>query len=241
MTTSRFFASATFLAIAIVSPSVANASVIYVSTGPSLSGIPASLGTVDVTTGAYTQIGPTVLAAGDINQLQDIALDSNGNLFGVTNTRLYGLNPSTAAAAPIGFLTGQLTNVNALAFGANNTLCASGQGELYTINTSTGAATPVGTTTNGTVTYASAGDLAFLNGMLYMTTPAAVGPGDRRPAGRCQSQHRRNYAPWGDRIHRHSRSRVHRRYSLWVPEHKFLERGEQRAPADLVKSYKRAG
>ena len=161
--------------VSALAPILFGGMIAYVSTGPSLSGIPASLGTVDMTTGAYTQIGPTVLVAGDINQLQDIAIDSNGKR-GASRTSS-SLNPFTAAATPIGSLTGQLASVNALVFGANNTLYASGQGELYTINTSTGAATPVGATTDGTVTYGSTGDLAFINGMLYMTTPAAVGQG----------------------------------------------------------------
>ncbi len=117
-----------------------------------------NIGTVDVSTGTTTVIGNAGV------QLTDIAFDGSGNLYGITFDTLYSINKTTAAAAPIGNL-GVGQDVNGLTFSSGGTLYASGaSGNLYTVNTSTGAATALFDTG-----FASGGDLAFNNGVLYYT------------------------------------------------------------------------
>jgi len=125
-----------------------------------------NLGTVDVANGATTVIGN--MAAGTPNDtMTDIAFDPFGNLFGIGFGGIYSINPVTAAATFIG-LHGINTG-NALVFGSDGTLYAAGAGSmnLYTVNTGTGAAASL-----GNMGFASAGDLAFNGGNLYLASTA---------------------------------------------------------------------
>ncbi|MES2463472.1 MAG: hypothetical protein V4671_23105, partial [Armatimonadota bacterium] len=107
------------------------------------------LGTVDVNTGVYSNIG----SLGD--QLTDIAVAADGSLYGVSFTDLYSINATTGVATRIGS-TGQ-RGINALVF-QNNTLYAASNLNtgLYTLNVGTGAASFIGNTG-----FESSGDLAF--------------------------------------------------------------------------------
>jgi hypothetical protein len=118
------------------------------------------IGTVDVTTGAVSLVGN----AGVV--LTDMAYSPGGVLYGIDYSNLYTVNQGTGVATLVGSL-GIVPQVNSLVSGSDGTLYTVDKvtGGLYTVNPSTGAATLVGSTG-----FASAGDLAFFNGTLYMTS-----------------------------------------------------------------------
>jgi hypothetical protein len=125
------------------------------------------LGKVDVTTGTVTMVGDMGVI------LSDIAFAPNGDLYGIgfveidnlAPSTLYKIDPLTAAVTTIGLLG--LDGANALVFGVDGTLYTASSIDigLYSVNTSTGASSFLGTTG-----FASAGDLAFVNGNLYMSS-----------------------------------------------------------------------
>lgn len=119
-----------------------------------------NLGTVDVQTGAVTVIGNM-----GRDTMTDIAFDPSGDLYGVSFTGLYRINATTGASTLVGSLG--LNFSNALVFGQDGTLYMAGFGSnnLYTVDTTTGAATLIGNTG-----FASAGDLAFNGGALYLSS-----------------------------------------------------------------------
>ncbi len=124
------------------------------------------LATVHASTGAVHDVGQ-IKVGGTSVVMTDIAISSTGIMYGVdgmstTNSSLYQINPLTAAATYIGGLG---TNVNSLVFGLDGKLYAAND-SLWTVNTLTGSAFNKGN--SGTV-YHSDGDLAFLNGDLYLT------------------------------------------------------------------------
>lgn len=127
--------------------------------------------TVDPETQVTTIIGDTSLSGTNI-ELWDIAFSPSGDLYGISLDSLYRVNANTGALSLIGSLGGP--KVNALIFSDSGVLYAAGGNTmswndgvrtLYTINTTTGQATSVGTST-----FNSSGDLAFLNGDLYITS-----------------------------------------------------------------------
>jgi PEP-CTERM motif len=115
------------------------------------------LGKVDVATGAVTVVG----SMGRV--MTDIAFDPSGNLYGITFSALYSINPATAASTLIGNLG---TSLNSLVFAADGTLYGANN-RLFSINTGTGAATAIG---NGGDAYSSSGDLAFVGGNLLLSS-----------------------------------------------------------------------
>lgn len=117
-----------------------------------------NIGEVDVNTGKVTLIGGTGRA------LTDIAFAPNGTLYGIDYQNLYTINTQTATATYVGPLSGASGTTNSLVFGQNGTLYMATD-NLYTLNPSTGAATEV-----GSIGYTSGGDLAFVNGTLYLAT-----------------------------------------------------------------------
>jgi hypothetical protein len=118
------------------------------------------MGKVDGATGQVTLVGN----AGVI--LTDIGFDPHGNLFGVSFTTFYSVNQNTGVATAIGSLGP--TDANALVFSSAGTPYTMGfnSDNLYTINTGTGAATSIGHVSG----FASAGDLAFHDGTLYLAS-----------------------------------------------------------------------
>src|SRR6516164_1190001 len=84
-----------------------------------------SLYTIDVSTGAFTPVGPT----GAPQYFMDLAFDRHGRLYGVTTTLspsyipaiLYRINPRTGAATKLVDLVGS-SQVMGLAFGADGKL-----------------------------------------------------------------------------------------------------------------------
>lgn len=131
-----------------------------------------NLYTVDVETTVAEWIGNT----GQV--FTDIAFDSEGRLFGISNQSryltkmaLFEIDPEDASVVKIGDLgTGGF--VNALVFDENGTLWAAGDEYIITIDPSTGAGTIFSDAVSG---YGSAGDLAldeFLN--MFLTTDTGM-------------------------------------------------------------------
>jgi hypothetical protein len=121
------------------------------------------IGTVDLATGLFTQLGVTPVA------FTDIAISPDGIVYGVgANTNpnsLYQYNLHTGTSTLVGS-TGQF--INGLTY-SSGVLYGSGDTHIYTLNPNTGAATRLGTGSfpNG---YASSGDLDFTAaGTLYAT------------------------------------------------------------------------
>ncbi len=117
------------------------------------------LGTVNVETGETTVIGYTGVI------LTDIAFSPAGILYGISFTSIYTIDALTAVPTFIG--DHGIAEGNALVFNADGVLYAAGAGTsfLYTINPATGAGQAL-----GDIGFASAGDLAFYNGVLYMSS-----------------------------------------------------------------------
>ncbi len=116
-----------------------------------------NLGTVDVTTGKTDVIGNMGVV------MTDIAFDPAGNLYGITFDSLYSISKTTAASKFIGNLG---TGANSLVFDSTETLYAASS-SLYTIDVATGMASRVG---NGGDYYSSSGDLAFIDGELFLSS-----------------------------------------------------------------------
>lgn len=122
------------------------------------------LATVHTSTGGVHDVGQ-IAVGGTPVVMTDIAISSTGVMYGVGGTAtssLYQINPLTASAT---FIGGLGTWVNSLVSGLNGKLYAAND-SLWTVDALTGSAANLGN--NGTV-YHSDGDLAFLNGNLYLT------------------------------------------------------------------------
>lgn len=117
------------------------------------------LGTVDVDNGSVNVIGNMGVV------MTDIAFDPNGNLFGMSFTRLYSIDSSAATVSQIG--AHGIPGGNSLVFGTDGTLYAGGTStrHLFEINTNTGVSTDI-----GNMGFYSAGDLAFNHGDLFLSS-----------------------------------------------------------------------
>ncbi|HEY9848183.1 MAG TPA: Calx-beta domain-containing protein [Leptolyngbyaceae cyanobacterium] len=118
------------------------------------------VGTVD-SLGRFTQI-----ATG--SEFFDIALSNNGQLFGITGSQLYRINPGSGSSSLIGNF-GISESLNALEFASNNVLYGAGGSSLYTIDVNTGAASLVA---NLGSEFSSSGDLVFdaVNNRFFATS-----------------------------------------------------------------------
>ena len=95
----------------------------------------------------------------------DIAVDGNGDLWGISSSQLFSINSSNASTTLIGNLG---SFANALVFGADGTLFAAGGTSLFTVDLLSGLASLVGLTG-----FSSGGDLAFDDGgQLYLSDSA---------------------------------------------------------------------
>jgi hypothetical protein len=118
-----------------------------------------NLGKVNIATGEVTMIG-------DMHKtMTDIAFDSSGKLYGVDGNALYQIDTTNAHVNRVGTVSLGDTHINSLVFASDGTLYAASN-YLYTINTSTGATHFLG----GGTGYLSSGDLAFINGNLYLSS-----------------------------------------------------------------------
>lgn len=120
------------------------------------------LATIDIANGNVNVIGNMGVA------MTDIAFDPNGQLWGIDFMSLYKIDKSTANRTSVGVLG---TSANSLVFDTSGTLYAANT-SLYKVNTATGIASLVG---NGGHPYASSGDLAFVDGNIFLSS----GGGDK--------------------------------------------------------------
>ena len=112
----------------------------------------------------------TITSGSDQPTITDIALRSDGQLFGVSFSTLYVIDKVTAMATPIGSGTGE-NGLNALTFSSGGDLYSATAGgaragHLLGINPSTGVATDIGTYGS---TLRSSGDLSFVGSTVYAT------------------------------------------------------------------------
>ncbi|MBP0020452.1 MAG: PEP-CTERM sorting domain-containing protein [Cyanobacteria bacterium SBLK] len=116
-----------------------------------------SFGTVDTTTGIFTQIGTTP-------QFFDIAVANSTLGYGVTGLgELYSINLANASTTLIGN-TG--VSVNGLGFDDSGNLFATGTSSFYSIDLGTGAASQIASISG----FSSAGDIAFDGGQFFATS-----------------------------------------------------------------------
>ncbi len=116
-----------------------------------------TLGTVETETGAVNVLG----SMGEV--MTDIAFDTSGNLFGITFSGLYSIDPTTASSS---FIGGHgVPGGNALVFDTDGTLYSAGTSsrDLFSIDPSSGSTTSLGTTG-----FSSGGDLAFVGDSFYL-------------------------------------------------------------------------
>ncbi|HND54460.1 MAG TPA: SdrD B-like domain-containing protein, partial [Pirellulaceae bacterium] len=114
---------------------------------------------LDLATGSSRKVGTLGVT------LTDLALDPVGNLYGITTSGLYRVNPQTAATTLIG--NHGISGGNSLAFGPDGTLFAMGanSSQLFVLNVATGASTA-----RGGAGVQAEGDLAFVQGRLFLST-----------------------------------------------------------------------
>ena len=96
--------------------------------------------------------------------LTDIALAPNGGLFGVDFMDVCEIDATTGRATTLSTFTG--TSINAMDAAPDGTLYAAGGQNLYTLDLASGALALVMSFSQGV----SSGDLAFVNGRLFLTT-----------------------------------------------------------------------
>ena len=90
-------------------------------------------------------------------RFDDIALSSDNRLFGITDSKLYSVDPVSGSSSPIGNL-GASVDILGLGFSPSNVLYGTGGSNLYTINQTTGAASLVA---NLGSNFDASGDLIF--------------------------------------------------------------------------------
>lgn len=113
-----------------------------------------NLFTVDISTGIVPPTGNSGVA------FTDIALNSAGELYGITFEDLYKIDPTITSASWIGYFGGAL---NSLVFDQYDVLWAADSLTINTIDTSTAARTVMAYDT-----YNSAGDLMFQGWLFTM-------------------------------------------------------------------------
>ena len=97
-----------------------------------------NLGTYDFNSGIVTVIGNM----GPV--MTDIAYDPSGNLFGITFSSLYSIDPTTAGTSLIG--SHRISGGNARVFGSDGTWYGAGHRtpNLFSIDVTTGTGTELG-------------------------------------------------------------------------------------------------
>lgn len=109
-------------------------------------------------TGSDTAIGAIRTGSGVTPTITDIAVTPTGQVYAISFSTLYSIDPRTAVATQIGSGLGQ-ANVNALASdSAGNLYAATSSGSFLRVDATTGVATRIGPYGSG---YSSAGDIAF--------------------------------------------------------------------------------
>lgn len=124
---------------------------------------------LDYSTGTcnLTLIGDFIDNTGNFYNLSDIAICPDGTLYGTDGIDLFEINPNTALITTIGFLN-PTDFPNSLTCGPDNTLYGA-RGNLSTINRTTAATNAV-----GLLPAPAAGDIAFYNGEMYLSSLTGI-------------------------------------------------------------------
>lgn len=109
----------------------------------------ARVGSITPTTGVFSA------TSGSGTQFTDLASSPTGDLFGITFSSLYKIDPNTGASTLVGGLG--TFGMNALGFAPSGVLYAAGGSRFYTVNPATGDATLVA----DIPTFTSSGDLVY--------------------------------------------------------------------------------
>ena len=122
------------------------------------------VGSVDLSTGEFTEIFDTDISLTDI----DIAPDNS--VFAVSFSDLYSIDLETNTATLIG--EHDINGLNALEIAEDGTLFAAASSqEIYTLDPTTGTSTAIGSVP---FDFSSAGDLQFIENTLYATDNQAL-------------------------------------------------------------------
>lgn len=181
MSTLRPLAALCALAFALGIPMAADAGTVYVAGGNN------EFGTLDLTTGAFQQLGVLTIPVGD--QMFGMGFSSNGILYGIDSggastsftAHLWRIDPTNAVATDLGD-TGQFS-IGATVYG--NTVYAldsSNNAVLYTVNPSNLNTTVIGTTGfagDGLIAFDPSGRLfagenSFPGDNLYLVNPTTA-------------------------------------------------------------------
>jgi hypothetical protein len=164
-------------------PAVARSGSIYVE------GYNSDLGILNPTTGAITEIGPTLSGSTPV-KLGGLGIAANGQLYGLgTDQNFYEVNANTGALTFIASTSIGISEGFSMGNSSNGTLYAEGNGVVYTVNPSTGSLTTLGNLgfdTGADINGDANGNLYIIqnnNESLYsvsLTTGAAtrIGPGN---------------------------------------------------------------
>ncbi|MBD2579912.1 hypothetical protein [Oscillatoria sp. FACHB-1406] len=135
----------------------AEAGTFYVSTARG------ELGTIDDTTGQYTRLYSTP-------RFTDIALDPNGNLWGIDFYSLYSVDLNTGITRYVGELGDSL---NGLGFSTDGSLYGTGRNKFYSLDLNTGRAS----TLASIFAFASSGDIVFdaARDLFWATSSSSIG------------------------------------------------------------------
>lgn len=130
---------------------------------------------IDAANGDTHVVGPTSLAGTPV-MLNDIAIDNNGDMWGITHTSFYRVDRFTGALTFIGDHTIQSGAGLGIASDGLTVLgVGSGTQTLFSIDTSTGASTPFA----GGMSTEATGDIASYFGQLFMTSAGDANGGHR--------------------------------------------------------------
>lgn len=166
---------------------VVDASRIYAHAPASTDGAPDVLYRINAQTFAPEQIGPITGFVDPMQNLQDLAVDSRDQMYGVTVDKLYKIDPATGAASqPRTLQTDQrfssLSFVPASTAGQPDILItANGVGDVFLIDVNSGTATEIGNygaDANGDQ-ISSSGDIVAIEGLgIFATVNVGNDPTD---------------------------------------------------------------
>lgn len=133
------FGTAALLATSAIS---ARAGSLYVSTSNG------SVGSVDEATGVYTHLLSS-------RGFTDIALDTAGDLWGITSSNLYSIDLNASSANLVGSFGGG--SLNGLGFSSDGALYGTGGSGFYSVDTNTGVASKIASLSG----FRSSGDIVY--------------------------------------------------------------------------------
>ena len=131
---------------------------------------------IDALTGDTFVVGNTADGGNNV-LLNDIAIDKNGDMWGITHTSFYRVDRNTGALTFIGDHTIQAgAGLGIASDGFTVLAVGAGTQFLFTINTADGSSAPFGGAGMGTE---ASGDIASYNGQLFMSASGDANGGHR--------------------------------------------------------------